>query len=159
MSLRDFVISTRTIAIGGDQKFSVRALGFDDIQHFLVARGSLVEQALDLLGGIKDDADSADPEQMRAVGAKLLAALPDLAAEVIAVAADEPDTAPQARRLPAPVQLEALMAVYELTFSEPDSVKKFFDRLADLMKSIPRPKAVLQKTSIGSASSGAMSGS
>jgi hypothetical protein len=143
MSLRDYVIATRTITLRGEHKMSVRALGFDDIQHLLVNKQGLIDTALKLFGESGFNADSADPQQVREFGASLLATLPELAGELIALAADEADQAPKAMRLPAPTQLEALMSVYELTFTEPDSVKNFFGRLAHLMTSVPRPgKAV-----------------
>lgn len=156
MSLRDYVIGTRTVTLQGDHKLSVRALGFDDIQHLLVNKHGLIDTALRLFSESGLNPDSADPQQVREFTASLLAALPDLAAELIAMAADEPDLGSKAKRLPAPAQLEALMAIYELTFTEPDSVKNFFDRLASLMTSIPRPgRAVSGKALDGSNPSGA----
>lgn len=149
MSLRDYVIATRSIKLPREQSLSIRALGFDDIQHLLINRGGLVDKALQLFdaSGFKQDASDAE---VRTFGASLLATLPELVAEIIAVAADEPELADKARRLPAPVQLEALMGAYELTFAEPDSVKNFFDRLASLMTSIPRPAmAVVNKNRQG----------
>ena len=65
---------------------------------------------------------------------------------------------PMARRLPAPKQLECLTAIFQLTFEEPGSVKKFFDSLADLISSIPRPTTgpgSLMSPSAGTSSSGA----
>ncbi len=142
MSLRDYVIATRTVALHGDNKLSIRALGFDDIQHLLINRHGLIDSALKLFGDSGFDAERANEQEVRSFAAKMLATLPELVAELIAIAADEPDLADKAKRLPAPVQLEALMAAYQLTFTEPDSVKNFFDHLADLISSIPRPKVV-----------------
>jgi hypothetical protein len=156
MSLRDYVIATRTITLQGDQKMSIRALGFDDIQHLLVNKQGLIDTALKLFGEAGFNADNADPEEVRQFGASLLAKLPELVGELIAIAADEPDLGPKAVRLPAPAQLEALMGIYEMTFTEPDSVKNFFDRLASLMTSVPRPgKAVSERVRDGLNASGA----
>jgi hypothetical protein len=156
MSLRDYVIASKTIPLRGDNKLSIRGLGFDDIQHLLVNRHGLIGTALKLFGDTGIDADHADEEQVRSFASSLLMELPELVAEVIALAADEPDLADKAKRLPAPVQLDALLSVYELTFSEPDSVKNFFDRLSDLMSAVPRPKAVEQLSGrAGSNGSGA----
>jgi hypothetical protein len=156
MSLREYVVGCRTINLPNDKKMSVRSFGFDDIQYLLVNKHGLIDTALKLFGESGFNGDSADPQQVREFGVSLLAALPELVAELIAIAADEPDMGDKARRLPAPVQLEALMAIYELTFTEPDSVKNFFDRLASLMTSIPRPgRAVSGKALDGSNVSGA----
>lgn len=155
MSLREYVIGTKTVTLQGDQKMSIRALGFDDIQHLLINKQGLIDTALKLFGESGFNADNADPQQVREFGASLLAALPDLVGELIAIAADEPDLGHKAKRLPAPAQLEALMSIYDLTFTEPDSVKNFFDRLASLMTSIPRPgRAVSGKPQGGSNASG-----
>ncbi len=156
MSLREYVIGTRTVTLQGDQKMSIRALGFDDIQNLLINKQGLIDTALKLFGESGFNADNADPQEVREFGASLLATLPDLVGELIAIAADEPDLGPKAKRLPAPAQLEALMGNYELTFTEPDSVKNFFDRLASLMTSVPRPgRAVNGKSPDGLSASGA----
>lgn len=143
MSLRDFVAPTRTITIRGEHKFSVRALGFDDIQFLLINRHSLIQDALKLFGETGFDAETASEEELRAFGIKLVTLLPQFVAELVALAADEPDQAEKVRRLAAPVQVEALLAIYELTFPEPESVKNFFDHLARLMQKIPRPATVV----------------
>lgn len=156
MSLREYVVGTRTVTLQGDQKMSIRALGFDDIQNLLINKQGLIDTALKLFGESGFNADNADPQEVREFGASLLATLPDLVGELIAIAADEPDLGPKAKRLPAPAQLEALMSIYELTFTEPDSVKNFFGRLASLMTSVPRPsKAVSGKPPDGLNASGA----
>lgn len=157
MSLRDYVIATRTVTLQGDQKLSIRALGFDDIQNLLINKQGLIDTALKLFGESGFNPDNADPQQVREFATSLLATLPDLVAELIAIAADEPDLGHKARRLPAPAQLEALMGIYEMTFTEPDSVKNFFGRLASLLTSIPRPGQAVNGNSLprGSNESGA----
>ena len=157
MSLRDYVIATRTVTLQGDQKMSVRALGFDDIQNLLINKQGLIDMALELFIENGGKLDTADPQQVREFGTLMLAKLPDLVAELIAIAADEPDLGHKAKRLPAPVQLDALMGIYELTFTEPDSVKNFFGRLASLLTSIPRPGKAVSSNSLqgGSNASGA----
>jgi hypothetical protein len=139
MSLRDYVIQTRTIPTGNGHAFTVRALGFDDILHLLVERHGLVETGLSLFGESGFNPANAEAEEVRAFALQLMSKTPELVAELIACAADEPDMAPTALRLPAPVQLEAFMAAYELTFTEPGALGKFFGRLTNLMTSIPRP--------------------
>lgn len=137
MSLRDYVVASRIVTIKGENKLALRGLGFDDIQHLLVNRDGLIAAALELFeNGF--DVETLTEQQQRGFATKLLTQLPELAGELIALGADEPDMADNARRLPAPVQLDALMAVYELTFTEPDSVKNFFGRLADMLSSIPK---------------------
>lgn len=160
MSLRDYVPSTRTVTLKGDNKLTVRGLAFEDMQHFLINRGELVSDLLALLEESGFDVDKMEVEQTKNIGVKLISSLPNLVAEVIAIGADEPDMILAARRLPAPKQLELLEGVYSLTFEEPGSVKKFFDQLIGTMQSIPKKKtAPSLKTSVGTNNSGETSGS
>lgn len=150
MSLRDYTPPSRTIPLGKGNKLAVRAFGFEDIQSLLINRSGLIVQALDLFGEHGMNAASASDEEVRSFALQLVAKVPDLVAEVIALAADEADQVDNARRLPAPVQLEALIAVYELTFSEPDSVGKFFGHLTDLMTLIPKSAKTVAEHAMGS---------
>ena len=76
MSLRDYQPPTRTIPLHGDNKLTLRALGFDDMQHLIFNRSGLVDQALELFGADGFDPDTLDPDQARNFGARLIASLP-----------------------------------------------------------------------------------
>lgn len=52
---------------------------------------------------------------------------PEIAAQIIAMAADEPEQTENARRLPAPVQLDTLVKVFNMTFNDYGGPKKFFE--------------------------------
>jgi hypothetical protein len=101
------------------------------LQLLLTQHGGLIESALRLYG----ETNTTDE---KAFGTVLLATLPDLCAEIIAIASDEPDLADKAKRLPAPTQLNALSQIFEITFVEPGSVTRFFGQLASLLQQIPK---------------------
>lgn len=161
MSLRNYKPQITSIPLDDGSSLVVRALGLADFQHLIVNRGGLVDSALGLFGADGFDAASASPEQMQGFAAKLLGALPGLAGELIAIASNEPDCGEQAMQLPAPVQMQALVSVYEMTFREPGSLGKFFGHLTSMMTAIPRSKTMTVAASVsgGSNNFGAMSAS
>jgi hypothetical protein len=154
MSLRDYKAPTRVVQIDDENKLAIRALGFNDILTLLISRQGIIVQMIDFIAEERG-LDTLSEPAIKDAAVQLLVTAPRFAAELIATAANEPDLVDVAMTLPAPTQLELLCAVGELTFAEPDSVKKFFDRLASLIRRIPRPtktKAVL--STIGSEESG-----
>lgn len=130
MALSDLVIPTKEIRIG-KTSISVRGLGFDDVAILISNNRKSLEQAIEMFGG-SSDAQAA----MASVATKLLIELPDLVAQVIACACDEPGEAKKVRRLSAPIQLEAILAIGQLTFEETGGVKKFAEQVADIFRSV-----------------------
>lgn len=132
MSLRNYKAATRTIRIDDENSVSVRALGFDDLQRLVIAHPDLIEAAVKLF---QDKVET--PEDMRSFGAVIVGSLPELVGHVIATAADEDDLAQVAMRLPAPVALDVILAVHDLTFSEPTAMTRFFGQLSGILSTIP----------------------
>lgn len=125
MALSDFELPTEEIRVG-KTTIIVRGLGFADVALLITRNKESLEKAVTMFGA------QAAPA---AVAAVVIAELPDLVAQVIACACDEPGAVKQAQRLPAPVQLEAVLAIGRLTFEETGSVKKFAEQVADIVKS------------------------
>lgn len=125
MALSDFFLDTQEI-IFGKNKLQIRGLSFIDIALLIAKHKDAIEQLIGVFK--KGDAETN-------IVSTLLTELPELASHVIACACDEPECADKARKLPLPVQLDALMAVGRLTFEEAGGVKKFAEQLADLFKS------------------------
>jgi hypothetical protein len=67
-------------------------------------------------------------------GKDLLAGAPDLAADIIAHASDEPAMSHRVKMLPFPVQLEALDAIAELTFNGEDGIKKAVEAVIKMLR-------------------------
>jgi hypothetical protein len=130
MALADIIIPTRTIEYGSSS-FTVRPLCVDDVIRALLDAQSDVEQAVDLFKSTVTD--PKDDGQVAVFLASVMDKLPALAARIIAYAADEPGMHETVRRLPVPVQTDAFYYVFEMTFSEPDSLKKFAEKLTLLM--------------------------
>lgn len=64
----------------------------------------------------------------RAIGEALLAGAPDIAADLIAMAARQPDQGPAIREMPFPLQLEAFEEISKLTFAA-SSQKKVLETI------------------------------
>lgn len=134
MGLKNLVIPRKTIAIpGGDM--TIRGLATDDITALLLFAPDDVEQVINEVQGAGNDAAA-----QHAAISKLLAKFPALVAFAIALAADEPDEVDNARRLPISAQLDAVVAILDMTFSEPDALGKFIANLRALFAKVRTTK-------------------
>lgn len=129
MGLKDIKIRTRTVKISGES-VALRGLSTADISFLIDAYGSTftgqVDEAIATL--------SSGTGDLQGSLTRALAIAPDLVADVIALAANEPDAVDIVKNLPAPDQLEALNVIGSLMFEEPDSVKKFAKNVIALMR-------------------------
>jgi len=130
MALADIIIPTRTIEYG-PSSFTLRPLCVDDVMRALFDAQSDVEEAVDLFKNTVTD--PKDNEQLSTFMVSVVDKVPTLAARIIAYAADEPKMHEKVLRLPVPVQADAFHAVVEMTFSEPDSLKKFAEKLTSIV--------------------------
>lgn len=129
MALGDLVFPTTTINVG-DSSFTVRGLTFADVTRMIDAHRqdleTLVNRGMALSTGSQTSFEQWLP---------LIQTMPDLAAKIIACASDEPEAVEAARRLPLPVQLDALIAIGNLTFAQPGGLGKFIADLLSLVRS------------------------
>lgn len=121
---------------GGDQTISVRGLGANDLTvlveaHMpkIVAIYTSIQQ--EVLSGLSEDT-------MQAVIQTILKLGPEVAAHAILLANDDPN--PEAGmgtvvRLPAPVLVNALIALFELTLHSEAEVKKLLETLVNALNS------------------------
>ena len=113
---------------GKGKSFTVRGLALSDISNLLRARSTDIEAFFIKFSQGQEKAIVGDPKYAHNLatkfGSDLLGTAPDLAADIIAYASDEPTRAHIVRKLPFPVQIEALEAIAELTFTEEDTLKK-----------------------------------
>ena len=100
-------------AEGKPNGVDVRGLNLMDIIGLVDRHRAPLSEAFGNLSGENDEA----VKSFGAMSKGFLAALPDVAADVIAVAMDEPDKVDQARKVNASVQLAILEKVAELTFA------------------------------------------
>jgi hypothetical protein len=114
MTLASYSPPRKDIAVGVGS-LSLRGLNLDDISLLMSAHSDKLFSAFQQFESI---VKSDNPES--AVIARLVFDLineaPQVAADIIALAADEPDHHQNARKLPFPVQVQALITVANLTF-------------------------------------------
>lgn len=114
MALADIAFaSTVQVPIPGGKFHAVRGLNLMDIMGLVERHKAPITAAFAEMSGETDKALNA----AGALGAGLLAALPEVAADVIAVASDEPESVGVVTKIPASIQLALLEKVAELTFS------------------------------------------
>lgn len=129
MALADIIIPRREIA-AFNTTFTVRPLCVDDVMRALFDAQDEVQSAARLYQAMVKD--SKDEEAVSTFLAAVVRDLPALAARVVAYACDEHDKWDTVLKLPLPVQTDAFYAVFELTFAEPDSLKKFVEKLKSM---------------------------
>jgi len=121
MSLRNVPIITRDVTYGG-HAITVRGVGVADIATILPLYGA--EVAL-LFGQVAAKGSSLSEMDIATVFHTILARMPALAAEVIALVCDDhPQGIEVARRLPIGTQLEIFEAAFECTFASESDLEK-----------------------------------
>lgn len=120
MTLKSLVVATATVKTSGGE-FTVRGLSLTDIL-FLVSKHRAAMKAL-FDKFVKGQSDVA-LESYSNLGAALIESAPDVAAEIIALAADEPEEIETVKRISFPAQIEALERIGDLTFAAEGSPKK-----------------------------------
>lgn len=125
MALKDFIIPRRTLQVGTTE-VTLRGLTFADMGVLVAEHRDEFVAAGNIIGASKDN--------MASLASVLAQVAPRIVAHGIALSADEPEAADVVASLPAPVQLEALLIVGELTFTDPGAVPKFLAGLASLLR-------------------------
>jgi hypothetical protein len=140
MALSDLILPTHEIVVG-QGKFAVRGLSSDDVSWLMQEHDKELEFLIDAGKGLADmklDDKDAVTGFLRAV----VKNLPELSAAIIACASDDrtEGAVSNAKRLPLPVQLDALSAVGSLTFEAYGGLKKFVDDLKHLVGGVAKMK-------------------
>lgn len=102
---------------------------------------------LEALFGLFEKIDTIDESQLESLALSVIQDAPGFVANVIALAAGEPDQAPVVQGLPFPVQVEALLAVGDLTFNESGGVKKFLPALLNRIGGTGAMERIMKKVS------------
>ena len=130
MSLSSYTPPRENVA-AGDASFSVRGLNLDDVALLMTA---YQQQLAGAYHAFETMQDAARPHQdlMSQMVLALVLDAPAIAADIIAIAADQPDANKQARLLPFPVQVTALTCVGRLTFEAGGGLGNFLAALAKM---------------------------
>lgn len=128
MSLSDYKPDSREIKIGGTT-FRVEGLSLDHVAVLIRAHLPDLEALFDII----QHSEKINPQSIQAVVTSIISQAPGFAANVIALAAGEGDATETAAKLPFTKQIEALIAIGELTFTEVGSVKKALEAVTSLL--------------------------
>lgn len=138
MSIHDYKPATAKVVFkGGD--FEVRGLALDDVAVLMRSHLSDLNALMDIYSSTAAN-DGIKTNAMAKYALKLVKEAPGLVANLIALAADEPNEVDAFRRLSMPIQLRAIEAIGTLTFEESGGPKNFIESLINLFRVI-KPSA------------------
>jgi hypothetical protein len=129
MSLKDIVLPKETVEFSGGT-FAVRGLSFNDVLTLVNDHRPAIEPLF--LQAISGGLPTGDQFEL---GMMLVEKAPDVVAQAVALAADEPDAAEMFKKLPIDVQLDAIERVMRVTFALVGDPKKFVQTLLRIVES------------------------
>lgn len=112
MGLKDLTIPSVPVKTPGGE-FSVRGLSLNDITYVLQRHAVEVAQ---VISAVESNQGAVSNELVSELAVTMIQSAPSLAADIIAVAAGEPDQVATVRALPFPVQLDAIEKIGNQTF-------------------------------------------
>lgn len=138
--LKDYVATRRTITFDGGE-FMVRGVSLPDVAGAIINHREAVDRIATVIR-VREELDLDDVNAIIEILIDVIKESPYLAADLICSCADEPDAYGEAFRLPLTVQVEALRAIGELTFSDAIALKKLIADVGTLMRGmLPAPTA------------------
>lgn len=141
MGLATFTPERHEHVMKGNSVISVTGLTLNHIARLIHYHFQDIEALFDLFKNL----DKAHEGDVSKIIMGLVSDAPGFVANVIALAADEPDQAEKAEKLPFPVQIELLMKVAEMTFEDVGGLKKGMETIAALLVNL-KDKGNLAKT-------------
>lgn len=138
--LKDCVIARRKITFEGGE-FELRGVSLPDISAAIMEHREAVDRVADILR-TQAELNANDFNSMVEILIDVIRESPYLAAFLICSCADEPDAYSEAFHLPLTVQIEALRAIGELTFSDAEALKKLIADVRGLLAGIRPPRPV-----------------
>jgi hypothetical protein len=141
MGLSNYKAPSHEVVLKDGSAFEVRGLSLSDVSLLIQQHLPDIEALFDLL----TNTDKITGDDLRPLAGSLVAQAPGFAANVIALAAGEPDAANTAATLPFPIQVEVITKIGDLTFAEVGGVKKALGSIVPLLAS---NKAMLAKVMV-----------
>jgi len=135
--LKDCVIARRKITFEGGE-FELRGVSLPDISAAIMEHREAVDRVAEILRRTRAD----DLTTTVDVLIDVIRESPYLSAFLICSCADEPDAYSAAFHLPLTVQIEALRAIGELTFSDAEALKKLIADVRGLLAGMRPPRPV-----------------
>lgn len=153
MALSDFIPESRPVVVNGKALFNVAGLSLDSLAVLVRTHLPDLEAVFDIVM-VDGAADTSFQEHLIRVASGLAVQAPGLVANIIAQASGEPLTPAlieTARRLPFPVQVDAMTSIGSLTFDEAGGVKKAIESLLMLLGNLrTKPLATTPNQNQGS---------
>ncbi len=116
MDLANYSPTRRDIPLGAAGTLSVRGLSLADVSLLVEAHQNSLVAAYASFEQMRGQAGSDDTTLFATLALGLVREAPQVAADIIALAADQPHAAKGAANLQFPVQVQALIAIASLTF-------------------------------------------
>lgn len=129
MALSNYTPESHEVVLKGGS-FKVEGLSLEHVA--VLVREHLPD--LDALFSLFQNSGNVDSTQFEDIAKAIITQAPGFAANLIAVASNEPESAPNAAKLPFPVQLEVIMKIGDMTFSEVGGVKKSLELITALLQ-------------------------
>lgn len=132
--MSDFLLDREVITwgrIGKEKSLTVRGLSSEDLTIAIRQHKESLDKMFAFAEGAVSDAS------LPALGAELLEKFPEVVALLITLAADmDQSEVSTIRKLPAPVQLKLMLAVYQLTVEDTGGLQDFLALVFGLLKRI-----------------------
>lgn len=132
MGLKDLQLPREVVEIPGGGSFSVRGLSYVDLTHLLGKHGAVLSE---FFQAVVNGGTTVSAEDFGFMAGNLVMQAPAIAADVICLAADEPDAFETVLTLPFPTQTDALSKIGKLTFATEEDVKKFLQTAKTILGS------------------------
>lgn len=131
MALRDISIPTAEIAVSEGQNLTVRGITFEDLDFLMTVNAGEVNALAAMLATTVDQSSEEADRATTALMSVVQVTRPQLAAQIIACASGDSgaEAVSNAKRLPFPVQAQALSEIARLTFEVNGGIKKFVELL------------------------------
>lgn len=142
MGLQNYTPERHEFVLKGGS-FHVRGLSLEDVSRLINHHLPDLEALFDLFASNK--ITSSTDEQFRDVVVGIVQQAPGFAANVIALASDEPDSAKNAAMLPFPVQVDALIKIGDMTFADVGGLGKGLESIAALLRKANLTKLTMPK--------------
>lgn len=144
MGLKNYKPARHEIPLQGNEPLSIRGLSLEDISRLINHHLPDIEAIFDLFQ--KADIQSLDDSKFERLVKSVVAEAPGLAANLIALACDEPDAAENAAFIPFPVQVEAIKKIGDLTFVDVGGWGKGMESIAALLRQTNITKKLTKET-------------
>ena len=125
MSLGDFAVERRPITISDGVTFHVRAITPFDISIIMQNFAGQMLEAFTRTRKTVGTGRKISTDEVQSLVMDLIQSTPDVVCAMADIAADEPEEMDKVRLLPLPVMTDALLTIYDLTFTSEESLKKF----------------------------------